>query len=118
MRLFLTILIVVAVFAAGWAFGYTDAKIYVMRDFVTPLCMIMYGAIDGKHAEDFCNSIIETERGENVARLFYIFYEAGHRMDRDEDKKKCFEYSLKNWKLTRENLDIWISRNTSTWRKF
>ena len=61
---------------------------------IVPLCMILFGSVSGKAADEFCHQCCETERGEKIARLFYIFYNAGYNGTQDKEFQRYFDISI------------------------
>ena len=61
---------------------------------IVPLCMILFGSVSGKAADEFCHQCCETERGEKIARLFYMFYNAGYNGTKNEEFQKYFELAI------------------------
>lgn len=61
---------------------------------IVPLCMILFGSVSGKAADEFCHQCCETERGEKIARLFYMFYNAGYNCTKNEKYQRFFELAI------------------------
>ena len=67
-------------------------------------CTILFGSVNGKAAEDFCNQCCETERGEKIARLFYVFYRAGYKCTQNAELAKTFEHTINRQDLVEQIL--------------
>ena len=106
MMIFLRILLLALLVIVSAGFGLLVGMWYLGGTVVIPLSMILFGSISGKAAEDFCNKCCETERGEKVARLFYIFYNYGHSFTESSETKKYFELSIEDSKSVARNLHI------------
>lgn len=74
MRLFLEIVIAIMV-ALIIAMAYVR---WVIRTLLVPASLMLFHAIPGQEAENFCNVLCKTEKGEKMARLFYMLYRFGY----------------------------------------
>lgn len=89
-RIFLIVLLIIVTFI----FGVLINLWYVGRMVIIPLCTILFGAVNGKAAEDFCNQCNQTERGTKISSLFYLFYNAGYRCTQNAEFGKFFELAI------------------------
>lgn len=90
--IFLIILLAVVAFIFGTVAGYLVS----CKDMLIPFCTILFGTVSGQAATDFCHTICTTERGEKIARLFYILYRYGYGCTKNPKKAECFEDILDN----------------------
>lgn len=92
--IFLRILLLALLVFVTFIFGLLICLWYVGRMAIVPLCTILFGAVSGKSAEDFCNQCCATERGTKIASLFYLFYQAGYRCTQNAEFGKSFEIAI------------------------
>lgn len=92
--IFLRILLLALLVLFSFIFGLLMCLWYVGRMAIVPLCMILFGSVSGKAADEFCHQCCETERGEKIARLFYMFYNAGYNGTKDEEFQHYFDFSI------------------------
>lgn len=89
-----SILLIALLIFLSYMFGFALALWNIGRLVIVPLCTILFGSVNGKAAEDFCNQCCETERGEKIARLFYIFYRAGYRCTNSPELSQTFDRAI------------------------
>ena len=92
--IFLRILLLALLVFCSFIFGLLSALWYTDKMVIIPLCTILFGSVSGKAADEFCHQCCETERGEKIARLFYIFYNAGYNCTQDPELSKFFEVPI------------------------
>ena len=92
--IFLHILLLILLVFITFLFGLMMSLWYVGRMAIVPLCMILFGSVSGKAADEFCHQCCETERGEKIARLFYMFYNAGYNCTKNEKYQRFFELAI------------------------
>lgn len=92
--IFLRILLLALLVFVTFIFGMLMCLWYVGRMAIVPLCMILFGSVSGKAADEFCHQCCETERGEKIARLFYMFYNTGYNGTKDEEFQRYFDISI------------------------
>ena len=59
-----------------------------------PVCMILFYAIPGKDADNLCSSLCFSEKGEKIARVFYMMYAFGHKCFNSKLAKGCLLYLI------------------------
>ena len=74
MRLFLEIIIAVTI-ALIIAMAYVR---WVIRMTLVPVSLMLFHAIPGQEAENFCNVLCRSGKGEKMARIFYMLYRFGY----------------------------------------
>lgn len=99
-----SILLIALLIFLSYMFGFAFALWHIGRFIVVPTCTILFGSVNGKAAEDFCNQCCETERGEKIARLFYIFYRAGYKCTQNAELAKTFEHTINRQDLIEQIL--------------
>ena len=101
--------VVVIALCSGYL-GFRIGSQYVFDRAVIPCCQFMAASLSGRAAEDFVSSIMESDKGEETAALFFTFYKAGYFMGEDPEAMSAFVESIKHQDYVRLKLRKWAKK--------
>lgn len=99
-------IIAICALIIGCGIGANMVRLYCLN----PCCQFLAAALSGRAADDFVSSLMQGERGEDISRLFYIFYKSGYVMSEDPEAIKFFALSVNDCNFTKRMLKRWLDK--------